>query len=311
LSEQQRQVYEELKVASFVSRIGAPSLAGALVGASAGAIPEMMYGRQEGEDWGDYLRRGARSAGKGALIGGALGAGAGAVSPEMAERTVNYGKGVLHTYTGWTPKGGLSSIGAGAAPLKKMRERSLAAGATPQQLANLDARIKATQGMEDRGLTSLPGLVKGLLPGRFTDTLKATKDHLLDGTSGFDKAMLAAGVATSLTPLLDKDRPVSDRVMDTGRGLFFSTAMAPLNIATGQAATNTSAIGGMMEGLAHNIGTAPVAQIASAPINLAQAAVQRARAGKSPVDPSLLDDAQAAHVDPPRKQLLGRAFPST
>ena len=159
---------EEIEKLAFTPRAGtalAAGLTSLLPGAAIGGGYEAIKGMQEGESGWDLAGR----AGKGALVGGAIGSGAGALAGKLSPQGVgqtlsNIGRRQVHSFTGMTPgvkglkKGtkeyadyaksiGIGDEGAGsAAYVKEMKDqlgRAQKGSITPDAGAGWWERIRA------------------------------------------------------------------------------------------------------------------------------------------------------------------------
>ncbi len=265
--------WEKSALPAFLSRAGAPALAGAGVGAFHELVNGTLDAKDEGNSWGDALRQGGSKMLRGAAVGAAAGGAAGMISPALAERTTNFGKGLLHNVTGWKPKGGLKAIGTGSS-VERDRLKSLIASDAPAPLiANQQKQLTALEAVEDKNLTNLPGLAKGLLdPRRTVDTLRTSKNYITHGLDGAGKAMLGIGIAGSVLPaVMAEDATPGERARMAARPLAGMLLTSPLQAATSQASTNT-ALGGMGaigEGIIHNTFSSGVGRLATLPTDLA------------------------------------------
>lgn len=261
-----------------VARMGAPALAGMGLGAAHQFFNKTLDARDQGQTWGDSLASGVRAIPKGALVGGAAGGLAGAVSPALGERTVNFGKGVLHTVTGWKPKGGLAELGTGSSLVGKQIQDAVRAGHDPATILRLKEQKKALQAVEEKNLTNLPGLAKGLLdPRRTLDTLGAGKDMVVKGLDGWGKAMLGLGaVGSTLPALMAEDATPGERAGMVARNLGGMLLTAPLQAATMQAGSNPG-MSSLLEGMAHNDISGFTGRMADLPAAEAVRAVDRRR----------------------------------
>jgi len=261
--------WETKEAAPFTaSRVLTPALAGAGLGAFHEFANKTLDARDQGETWGDSLRSGARGALRGAGVGAAAGAAAGAISPNLGERTTNFAKGVLHNVTGWKPKGGLAALGTGSSVEKKRLQSMIAGGADPEHILNQQKQLAALQAVEDKGLTSLPGMAKGLLdPRRTFDTLRTSKNYITHGLDGMGKAFLGGGVALSVLPALtEPDKTPEERVRMAARPLAGMLLTSPLQAATSQASGNPG-LGSMVEGMLHNQFSSAPGRILSRPVD--------------------------------------------
>lgn len=306
LTEAQREEYRQLKEASLTavgnrltawgrdlahsdvaSRVGHPALAGAGLGAFHGLVGGVFDARDEGKSWGDSLKSGLSNAVSSGVAGAGIGAGAGIASKGLGQRLTNFGKGTLHTMTGWTPKGGLASIGTGSTAAQKQLEQMTASGASESSLEAMRRHVSALQDVESKNLTNIPGLLKGVLdPSRTVDTMRSTKRMLLDGLDTQGKVLFGAGVASSLLPaILVKDVSLTDRAEMVARPMIGMVAGAPLQAATMQASLNPSALGGMLEGMAHNIPQGSVNRLMNIPVDAVASGVRHVtRPNVPPVD---------------------------
>lgn len=261
----------DLALAPKMERLGHPALAGAGVGAFHGLVSGVMDARDEGQGWGDAVQSGLKGGLKGGVVGGAIGAGAGVASPALAQRTSNFGKGFLHTVTGWKPKGGLAELGTGSALAKKQLAQMEAAGMQGPSLDAMRRHVAALENVESQNLTNLPGMLRGLLdPRRTIDTLKASKGMLVDGLDTQGKVLFGLGLASSVVPAMTADdATLSQRAGMVARPLIGMTLGAPLQAGVMQAGANASTLGSMVEGIAHNVPGNSVNRIMNAPIDYA------------------------------------------
>jgi len=222
---------------------------GAGLGAFHGAVGGTLDARNQGQSWKDSLQQGVRSAFNRGAIGAVAGGVAGGLSPSAADKIERFGKGVLHSTTGWVPKGGLAELQGGSWLARKMHDEALARGAGSDVLQNLSKRYAALSEAEAKGLTHLPGMVKGLVtPSRTLDTLRTSGRVLLDGTTAGEKAMMAAG--TLAVPLMGAAMglPTSQVVGSAIRAPFQMVLGAPLGAMTPTSGALTSLLGQSISG---------------------------------------------------------------
>lgn len=174
----------------------------------------------------------------------------------MSQGITDFGKKTLHALTGFGGVEGLHAAGGGSAAtaetLRQARERL---SKVPQTGGGWDAASaavaqaqkghRAVQDMEQAGLTSLPGLAKGLYrsPG---DTLKKVYHGTVGGLSGWEKALMlgttAAGGALSLTdPDPENPRTPGQRALSLLSNLGMNVATAPLQLSM----TSKGVLGGL------------------------------------------------------------------
>ncbi len=210
---------------------GAGAAVGGLAGGTAGAVHGYRAARERGEGVGASIAGGLSgavgSAPKGALLGagaGALGGAAlGHLSPSSVEKLVGgntpilsgasrFGQRQLHGLTGWTPKGGIESIRGGAYEAKNRVATAKGAleGATSDKARQAAQReleaahkgLSAAQTVQDRGMTSIPGIAKAMKTHGVLETLKADAKNQWAGAGAASKALMvglpAAGVVGSV-----------------------------------------------------------------------------------------------------------------
>jgi hypothetical protein len=195
------------------SGVGAGVLGGGTLGAGVGGVRDYVEAKRQGATTGQAVGAGlggALSGGyKGLLMGGAAGGLAGGIgaargiAPGMAKKLTEMrgpvgafarsGQRNVHGLTGWTPKGGISSIRGGSyaareakksvGTLRQVREAAEKAdpsllqrmrGMSPEEVRRIarskgEAKVRtATKGVaaarkaERMGLTSLPGYAKSM-----------------------------------------------------------------------------------------------------------------------------------------------------
>lgn len=250
--------------------IGAGGALGALAGGGLGGLRGYREARDLGFSRGESAayaaQRGLKGAAKsgvlGAAAGGAAGLAGGQKARELAQGLVQRGTAgapsrfaqrQLHSLTGYADREGLKAMGGGA---ETARKRLVAAGkaladAAPEKAgkhlkeikrarAGLDAATKA----EEAGLTSIPGIVKGLtgnaaLQGKRLSPLEAAKTMVGEqwhGSGVGGKALMfgmpALGAASALRPGgPEEDQAGQGRLERAGRALGTGLAYAtPLGI---------------------------------------------------------------------------------
>lgn len=206
-------------------------LLGAGVGAATGAGREFLR-----EDNGQPRQYGARAL-QGGILGGLAGATAGAgaqkirdialesrlqgmnlareVGGRAGKSVVNFGARQLHGLTGWKPEAGLGSIGiegkeTANKQISVLRNRihdDQARGLlNPDKLKGYHKEVQGlrsqgalAQQLQERGMTSIPGLAKSMVTHPIETTTLAAKRLIGGGTSKGDRALaLAAGVGIPL-----------------------------------------------------------------------------------------------------------------
>lgn len=182
--------------------VGALMGTGAAVGAGIGALRKGVSSYREARDYGvdrgRSLLSGLLGGAGGALKGGAIGAGAGALAGgvgsflapkatgELASKLTEnalgrFGQRQVHGLTGWTPEKGIESIRGGSWAAKqradgaekalgglidrggessKDRLKEIAGASKDLHKANVTKEL--AQQMQNRGMTSLPGVAKSL-----------------------------------------------------------------------------------------------------------------------------------------------------
>lgn len=204
---------------------------GGALGAFHGAVSGTLDARNKGESWRDSLQQGARSAATSGAIGAAAGGLAGGYSQNMADKITRFGKGVLHTTTGWVPKGGLSELQGGSWLAKKQLEEAVANG--HPQIDVLRKRYEALKAVEAKNLTNVPGMVRGLLtPSRTLDTLQTSGRALLDGTDAMGKTVMLLGATLPPALSLAVGRPTGEVVENAVRAPVQMLLGAPLGAMT-------------------------------------------------------------------------------
>lgn len=146
-------------------------------------------------------------------------------APDMARR---FAQRQRHSITGHMPEGGYAAMRMGSA------------------VAGNPAARKAAKEYEEMGLTSLPGLAKGLVGKDRKEVVRRALNHQWNGTSNFDKALTvgfpAAGLAgDALSP---DDGHKGERI---GAGIA-STAAGVLTPGVPLAGGIISGIGASMAG---------------------------------------------------------------
>lgn len=277
-------------VKPIASRSVAPGLVGAGVGAFHGLVSGTLGARDQGMDWGDSLMEGVRAIPGHAAVGGAIGGVGGAISPKFGDRTVQFGKGTLHSLTGWLPKGGFEELGTGSHLVGKQIAAAESAGLDPTHIANLKEQWGALKAVEDKGLTSIPGMVKGVVT-KPIDTLRASKDMLFKGLDPFGKFMVGAGIAGGVLPaVLDEDATPAERVGRAARNTAGMLLTTPLQAPVMQAGMNPG-LSGMAESFLHNLPGGSVNRLLFAPVDEASKAISNRRGRAAPTGVSLYDDA--------------------
>lgn len=277
-------------VKPIASRSVAPGLVGAGVGAFHGLVSGTLGARDQGMDWGDSIVEGVRAIPGHAAVGGAIGGVGGAISPKFGDRTVQFGKGTLHSLTGWLPKGGFEELGTGSHLVGKQIAAAESAGLDPTHIANLKEQWGALKAVEDKGLTSIPGMVKGVVT-KPIDTLRASKDMLFKGLDPFGKFMVGAGIAGGVLPaVLDEDATPAERVGRAARNTAGMLLTTPLQAPVMQAGMNPG-LSGMAESFLHNLPGGSVNRLLFAPVDEASKAISNRRGRAAPTGVSLYDDA--------------------
>ena len=159
---------------------------------------------------------------KGMLAGGAIGAGVHKLRPNAVpnllkggegstlERLTHFGQRQLHSLTGFTPETAenlghteaVRHIGGGARyaidALNNIEKGLKENPNNPDLLKQLPHALntkRLAEEAESKGLTSVPGYVRGLAPGRALDTLSTGLRETWHGAGGgFGKAMLMSGI---------------------------------------------------------------------------------------------------------------------
>lgn len=106
----------------------------------------------------------------------------------------NFGQRQLHSLTGWTPSGGLQSIGG--SPVADV-QKQLSNATKPGVRARLQKALPHAQEAERMGLTSIPGYAKSLVtnPGK---TLSTGFKHQWHSSGPLGKAMAVGFPAVSV-----------------------------------------------------------------------------------------------------------------
>jgi hypothetical protein len=165
------------------SGLGVGSLVGATSGGLYGGVRRYQQAREQGAGGGEAVGAGLAGAGVGALRGAAIGAGLGAAGlggaaaakrlPSFAKQLTEapgaigawarFGQRQVHGFTGWEPEGGIRAIRGGAFEAQKsLRELRKKPGVSKKLLERNERAFKAAREAERRGLTSVPGYLKGL-----------------------------------------------------------------------------------------------------------------------------------------------------
>lgn len=183
--------------------------------------------KDQGMGTGDALRAAGKGALQGAAIGGVAGAGLHAVSPTAGTWVSNLGKRQVHGLTGWTPAGGIRSIGGGAHdaaeglhaanqamhemthfdnalkgqahnldPSRLQELRSMAPEELAKHRANVGDRLTnaskaytAAERSERMGLTSLPGVFRSVKDNGLFPTMAAGAAEQWHSGSNVDRAL--------------------------------------------------------------------------------------------------------------------------
>lgn len=252
-----------------------PAIAGAALGGFGSAVNNAVEARNEGADWKESLRRGAVRGIRGAAVGAALGKGLEvggrrfAPLRDMGQGLTDYGKKTLHAVTGYGGKDYLRAAGGGSSATKRWldeAEGSLATalkenhtGSAAASKAVLDAAARADMlrkghnaviAAEDAGLTSLPGLAKGLVM-RPKDTLKKTWGATVHGLSTPEKVLFGVGTGMgAYGALQDPDpenpRSAASKALSVATNIGMNVATAPL-----QLAMTTKGLAGSLLGQVH------------------------------------------------------------
>jgi hypothetical protein len=165
------------------SGAGVGSLAGAVGGGLYGGVKHYRQARREGAETGEAVGAGLAGATTGALKGGVLGAGLGAAglgtaaaarrlpkaakglteAPGAIGASARFGQRQVHGLTGWAPEGGISKIHGGSwGAAEELKKLKASPKATEKGLAKAEKALAAAQEAERRGLSSVPGYLKGL-----------------------------------------------------------------------------------------------------------------------------------------------------
>jgi len=276
-----------------LQRVGGGLGAGLGIGAGAGGLGGLAYGgvkgyreaREQGAGAGEALLSGlSRGVGTGiqgamygAAAGGAAGGAAGAakvLTPEHVARLSQMGKGVgtlsrfgqrqVHGLTGWTPKRGVRSIGAGAEEAVKRRAAVEAGKESPGVLRRLEGRIRgkdpaalelaAARRAEDAALkaekmklTSIPGYVRSMKEHGPLRTIRAGLAEQWHGSGPAGKALMVGFPAMSIgEAALGKGEPGGPgRAERIGSSLgSLAYAMGPIPIGAQTLLENVMSSGG-------------------------------------------------------------------
>lgn len=218
------------------SLTGAGAAIGGLAGAAGGAVQKYREARREGSGVGQSITHGLSGAlggaGKGALVGAGLGAVGGAAAGHLAPSAVSrltggttpilsgaarFGQRQLHGLTGWTPREGIESIRGGAYEAKqrlaKARESlatasgDKAVGAARKEIEAAERGAAASQTLQDRGMTSLPGIARAMKQHGVVNTIKADLSNQWHGGGLGSKAlMLGLPAASAVGALASSDK---------------------------------------------------------------------------------------------------------
>jgi hypothetical protein len=144
-----------------------------------------------------------------------------------------FGQRQLHGLTGYTPKGGVRQLlpGARTADEIKLVRRQLKSDISAAQKAGRDTKYiqglrsgadkqikrlgetaKRWTAAEKAGITSIPGIVKGLHPSRIGQTGKAMAGVAREGMGGIP-GTLALPVAFSAPDLMDPNQGVGEKAL--------------------------------------------------------------------------------------------------
>lgn len=238
---------------------GAGAGIGALLGAARGAHRKYKEVREQGGSGGQALRAGFGGAVGGAIPGAALGAlaggGLGALGTKFAPELTSglarksleapylgalsrSGQRQVHGLTGWRPEGGIESIRGGAFGARSARDaaydaavKDLIPGAHPEAIqeslekmhnvrkTKADQVLSAAQEVQDRGMTSLPGVARALKADPKGALRAGMREQWLNSNLPIKALMVGLPAAQLAGAAFGKADPEHGRGERIGRGL--------------------------------------------------------------------------------------------
>jgi hypothetical protein len=269
---QEKKAFDPGALASSIAKrfhgISTPGLAGAGLGALHGGVGGYLDARNRGESLKDSLQGGLSRAAVEGAVGGVVGGGAHLYDPNTGAKITRFRDQIRHSITGWTPEGGVQALQGGSAALKNTLD-TLGPNADPETIKTITKQMAAMRAAEDKGLTSIPGLAKGLFtPSRTVDTLRTAKNVLLDGTPGYAKALMGVGAVAGALPALQEGLTPQERLYRAVQPAASMLATAPLGV--------TPAASGFVSGLVSGNFSSLAPRLADYPLNeLRRAAGER------------------------------------
>lgn len=221
-----------LRAAGSLAGVGMAG--GALAGGALGAARNYHNAKEEGASTGgaalSALGGALRGAGKGALIGTAAGAGAGALTGRGAHLATRgdavgslarFGQRQTHSLTGMMRPDELEAIGGGAANARKALH-ALPTTASAKQVDRARRGLAAAEDVQERGLTSLPGYLRGMQRDGVVNTIGASAREQLSNAPVWANALTlglpAAGAVSTLAHKEAPDGPGKGEQLGAGIG---------------------------------------------------------------------------------------------
>jgi hypothetical protein len=262
---EEKKAFDAGALASSVAKrfhgISTPGLAGAGLGALHGGVTGYLDARNRGESLKDSLQGGVSRAALEGAVGGVVGGGAHLYDPNTGAKITRFRDQIRHSITGWTPEGGVQALQGGSTALKNTLN-TLGPNADPETVQTITKQMAAMRAAEDKGLTSLPGLAKGLFtPSRTVDTLRTAKNVLLDGTPGYAKALMAVGAAAGAIPALEEGLTPQERLYRAVQPAASMLITAPLGITPAASGFASSLVSGGFSSLAPRLADYPLNEI--------------------------------------------------